>query len=102
MEANQEALWQRVISDYKCQLSAIEGMKHSLGKEFKDPRDYRGSQGDGGKFVSLKKDSQKDVPKNIWTIPYLLHAYDVKRSTFIDKRALDKKRATQLTKKMRV
>jgi hypothetical protein len=65
MEANQEALWQRVISDYKCQLAAIEGMRLILGKEFKDPRDYRGSQGDGGKFVSLKKDSQKDVPKNI-------------------------------------
>ena len=73
MEANQEALWQRVISDYKCQLSAIEGMRHSLGKEFKDPRDYRGSQGDGGKFVSLKKDSQKDVPKNIWTIASLIY-----------------------------
>jgi hypothetical protein len=47
MEANAESLWKRVISDYKCQLAAIEGMRHSLGKEFKDPRDYRGSQGDG-------------------------------------------------------
>ncbi len=27
MEANDEGLWKRVISDYKCQLSAIEGMR---------------------------------------------------------------------------
>jgi hypothetical protein len=65
LEATDEALWQRVISDYKCQLSAIEGMRLALGPRFNDPRDHKGDQGKGGKFVSLKKESQADVPKNM-------------------------------------
>jgi hypothetical protein len=32
----------------------------------------------------------------MWTIPYLLHAYDVKRSTFKDKVVMDKKGITTL------
>jgi hypothetical protein len=86
MEATDEALWQRVMSDYKCQLSAIEGTRLALGTSFNDPRDHKGNQGEGGKFVSLKKDTQADVPKNMWTIPYLLYAYDVKRSNFQTRR----------------
>ena len=86
MEPSNEALWQRVMSDYKCQLSAIEGMRLALGASFNDPREHKGNQGDGGKFVSLKKDTQADVPKNMWTIPFLLYAYDVKRSKFQNKR----------------
>ncbi len=86
MEANDEGLWKRVISDYKCQLSAIEGMRLVLGTKFTDPREYKGKAGNDGKFVSEKKESQRDIPKNIWTIPYLLHAYDVKRSNFQNKR----------------
>ncbi len=91
LEPNIEALWKRVISDYKCQLSAIEGMRLALGKKFIDPRDYKGIAGTKGKFVSAKKDSQLAVPKNMWTIPFLLHAYDVKRSNFQNKRRADKK-----------
>jgi hypothetical protein len=71
MEATDEALWQKVMSDYKCQ---IEGMRLALGSTFNDPRDHKGNQGEGGKSVTLKKDSQADVPKNMWTIPYLLYA----------------------------
>jgi hypothetical protein len=97
MEGSTEALWKRVISDYKCQLSGIEGMKLALGKTFVDPREYKGIAGEKGIFVSGKKDSQVGVPKNMWTIPYLLHAYDVKRSNFQNKRRADKKGANKLT-----
>jgi hypothetical protein len=75
MEPNREALWKRILSDYKCQLAAIEGMRLALGDNFKDPRDFKGQSGEGGKFVSTKKESQRDIPKNTWTIPFLLHAY---------------------------
>ena len=97
IEGNLESLWKRIISDYKCQLSAIEGMQFTMGSEYKDPRETRGVQGAGGIFVSSKKESQLNVPKNMWTIPYLLHAYDVKRSTFRDKVAMDKKGISTLT-----
>jgi hypothetical protein len=102
IEGNAESLWKRVMSDYKCQLTAIEGMQFMMGSEFKDPRKTRGVQGSGGKFVSLKKDSQLNIPKNTWTIPYLLHADDVKRSSFIDKVAMDKKGITTLTRRKRI
>ena len=97
MEASNEALWKRVISDYKCQLSGIEGMRLALGKNFVDPREYKGIAGEKGIFVSGKKDSQIGVPKNMWTIPFLLHAYDLKRSNFQNKRRADKKGANVLT-----
>jgi hypothetical protein len=41
MEPNREALWKRILSDYKCQLAAIEGMCLALGDNFKDPRDFK-------------------------------------------------------------
>jgi hypothetical protein len=97
MEGNPEGLWKRVISDYKCQLSAIEGMRLALGASFTDPREYKGKAGADSKFVSEKKDSQRDIPKNMWTIPYLLHAYDVKRSNFQNKRRDDQKGINVLT-----
>jgi hypothetical protein len=53
------------MSDYKCQLSAIEGMQLALGSTFIDPREHKGKQGEGGKFVSVKKESQADMPKNM-------------------------------------
>jgi hypothetical protein len=92
MEPNPEALWKRILSDYKCQLAAIiEGMRLALGDTFIDPRYHKGHSGEGGKFVSTKKESQRDILKNMWTIPFLLHAYDVKRSNFQNKRRDDKK-----------
>ncbi len=36
----------------------------------------------GGKFVFLKKSSQQGAPKNIYTIPYLMWAYNVSKCTF--------------------
>jgi hypothetical protein len=48
-------------------------MRLALGPSFNDPRDHKGNQDDGGKFVSLKKETQADVPKNMWTIPFLLY-----------------------------
>ncbi len=68
-------------------------MRLALGDNFNDndPRDYKGQSGEDGKFVSKKKESQRDIPKNMWTIPFLLHAYDVKRSNFQNKRHADKK-----------
>jgi hypothetical protein len=102
MEATDEALWKRVMSDYKCQLAGIEGMRLALGATFKDPRETKGHNGQFGKFVTQKKDSQLDIPKNMWTIPYLLHAYGVKRSNFQNKRKADKKGATNLTQKMQL
>ena len=31
-----------VISDYKCQLNAIEDMREVMGDSFVDPREYKG------------------------------------------------------------
>jgi len=31
MEGNKESLWKRILSDYKCQLAAIEDMRLTLG-----------------------------------------------------------------------
>jgi hypothetical protein len=42
LEPNEEALWKRVILDYKCQMSAIEGMRVALGAKFIDPRENKG------------------------------------------------------------
>jgi hypothetical protein len=39
---DEEMLWNRVISDFKCQESYREGMKEVLGLKYKDPRDYKG------------------------------------------------------------
>jgi hypothetical protein len=50
---------------------------------------------------AVKKNSQLDVPKNMWTIPYLLFAYDVKRSNFQNKRRADKNESNTLTDGMK-
>jgi hypothetical protein len=44
-------------------------------------RVVRGKQS-GGKFVGLKKASQIGVPKNMWTLGYLVYAYGVYKATF--------------------
>ncbi len=68
------ALWARVLSDYACTEAAREGMAKALGLAYVDPREHKGVKGkaSGGKFVSLKKDSQLGVPKNVWTLGYLV------------------------------
>ncbi len=86
--SDEEMLWKRVISDFKCQESYREGMKAVMGSTFTDPRDYKGVIGknSGGKFVSLKTASQEGVPKNIHTLGYLFYAYGVSETTFFRKR----------------
>ena len=81
---DKDSLWTRATFDYRCQLAAIDGMREVMGDDFVYPRDHTGVVGNdsGGKFVSLKKASQRGTPKNEYTIPYLLHAYDVSRTTF--------------------
>jgi hypothetical protein len=72
LEATPEALWKRIISDHKCQLAAIEGMKMAMGDKFMDPQEYKGISGEKGKFVTKKTESQQNVPKNFWTIPFFI------------------------------
>ncbi len=78
------ALWSRVISDYRFQQACLEGMKEVLGADFVDPREYKGTRGkeSGGRYVSKKGVRQKGVPQNVYTIPYLMWAYDVNKCTF--------------------
>jgi hypothetical protein len=78
------ALWARILSDYACTEAAREGMRKALGDKYVDPREYKGVHGKdtGGRFISLKRDSQIGIPKNIWTLGYLVYAYDVDKATF--------------------
>jgi hypothetical protein len=55
LEGNNEALWKRVLSDYKCQLAAIEGMQLTMGTNFVDPRETWGVQGGVESLYHLKK-----------------------------------------------
>jgi hypothetical protein len=89
---DEDAIWRRVLSDYRCQLAFLEGMKEVLADKYVDPRDYKGVRGknSGGKFVSLKKDSQSHVPKNIHSLGYLLYAYGVPKTSFFRKRDAEK------------
>ena len=61
------SLWNRVLLDYQCQLSCLEGMQHVLGSDYKDPREYTGirDKNSGGKYVSTKKTSQQGIPKKV-------------------------------------
>ena len=72
---NKDDLWARIMSDYRCQIAAIDGMKEAMGDAFVDPREHKGTnvEGGGGRYVSLKKTTQRGVPKGVFTIPYLLH-----------------------------
>jgi hypothetical protein len=77
-------LWARVLSDYHCQLACLEGMKDVLGNKFVDPREYKGqrSKDSGGRYVSAKTSKLQGVPTNVYTIPYLMWAYDLSKCTF--------------------
>jgi hypothetical protein len=71
-------------SDYRCKQACLEGMKEVLGGEYVDPREYKGTRGkdSGGRYVSTKAGRQKGVPQNVYTMPYLMWAYDVNKCTF--------------------
>ena len=63
------SLWRRVLSDYKCQLSGIEGIKSVMGDAFVDPRKHIGTPGVASDFVSKKRPSQIGVPKTFGPSP---------------------------------
>ena len=84
------------MSDYKSQQTHIEGMEAfatSVNLPFDDPRRSAngGMRVEGGRWSSKKPKSQKDIPKNPLTIPYLLHAYGVSRSSFKRRVMADRK-----------
>ena len=51
--------------------------------------------------IHVKRGEYKEEEGSLWTIPFLLHAYDVKRSSFMDKRTLDRNGVAFLTEKHR-
>ncbi len=58
-------------------------MKVQMGKDFKDPRNAVKNDSDrGGLYVSQRTSEQTGIPQNVYTIPYLLFAYNVSRTTF--------------------
>ncbi len=71
------------MSDYQCQLVAIETMEATAGADYVDPRlvskhSVAHAQSNGRFQCSHKPGVQKEI----FTIPYLLHAYNV-ADTFI-------------------
>ncbi len=64
LEATPEALWKRIISDYNCQLSAIEGMKLSLGPKFTD-QEHKGTPGEKDKFVTNERQPTRHSQKHV-------------------------------------
>jgi hypothetical protein len=69
--------------DYQCQLLAIERMQSTAGDDFKDPRLVSQHGVVNAKANRpFQSSSKAGIPKGVYTIPYLLHAYDVPRSTF--------------------
>jgi hypothetical protein len=58
-------------------------MKVRTGNDFKDPRNaFKNDSDRGGIYVSQRTSEQTGIPQNVFTIPYLLFAYNVKRTTF--------------------
>lgn len=70
------------MSDYQCQLVAIEAMRAIEGDDFRDPRlvsqhgVFKGRS--NGRFQKKKT----GIPTGLFTVPYLLHAYDVSETSF--------------------
>jgi hypothetical protein len=54
---DKNSMWQRVLSDYQCQLSYLEGLAGALGEKYLDPRQYHGKRGKDscGRYISMKK-----------------------------------------------
>ncbi len=78
------AIRHRVLNDYKHVIGIIEGMHIVLHADFKDSRDHTGvpHPEQGGMFQSQRSSAEREIPHNEYTIPFLLYAYDVKRTTF--------------------
>jgi hypothetical protein len=74
------------MSDYQCQIVAMEVIKFIQGSDYKDPRlvsqhgVFHGKQ--DGRFQKKKA----GIPTGVYAVTYLLHAYDVSESSFKRKR----------------
>jgi hypothetical protein len=81
LKEGNEALLARVMSDYQC--LAIEVMKSIQASDFKDPRlvsqPAHCFQCETRREIPKKKTG---VPTGVYTMPYLLHAFDVSESSF--------------------
>ncbi len=73
------------MSDYQCQLVAMEVMRSIQGSDYKDPRlvtehgVFKGKE-DG------RYQKKAGIPTGVFTVPYLLYAYDVSEMSFKRKR----------------
>ena len=85
LDGQKEGIQARFWSDYKAQELFMQGMQACMGDEF-DPRvskQEREANGDFGK-------NKNDVPQNILTVKYILHAYDISYTTFKRMKKADK------------
>jgi hypothetical protein len=82
LEAGTAAVRSRVMADYQCQLVAIEMMKFIQGDKYKDPRLVSEHGVFHGKHDGRFHTKKAGVPTGVFTIPYLIHAYDVSESSF--------------------
>jgi hypothetical protein len=86
LQERKEALWSRVLSDYQCQIVAMEAMKVIQGSYFKDPRLVSQHGVFNGKLDGRFQKNKAGIPTGVFTVPYLLHAYDLSESSFKRKR----------------
>ncbi len=82
-DGDKKHIQQLVMADYQSQLAAVEYGKEIMGEDH-DPRTYVGkkSKSSQGRFTSMKKASQSGIPKNVYTVQYLIYAYGVSETTF--------------------
>ncbi len=88
MDGSKAATQGRFWSDLKAEDVFMQGMKACMGDTY-DPRISTMTRGPGGHF-----EKQNGVPQNYLTVRYLMHAYDISKTTY--KRM--KKGATDLPK----
>ncbi len=77
IEDTKAAVQKQFWKDFKAQVTFMQGMQACFGEEF-DPRLSKPMRDSNGKWETNKN----DVPQNVITVRYLLHAYDVRYSTF--------------------
>ena len=44
---DKDDLWAQILSDYRCQIAALDDMKEAMGDDFVDPRDHTGTRDEG-------------------------------------------------------
>ena len=81
-----DAIWNRVMSDYQCQLVAMEVMRSIQGSDYKDPRLVTEHGVFKGKEDGRYQKTKTGIPTGVFTVPYLIYAYDVSETSFKRKR----------------